>query len=76
MAGTINIDAIRKLSIVERMALIEQIWETISEDGRDLPDEIDEATRTELQRRFQEMKDNPDLCLEHDEVRNWLRSRA
>jgi putative addiction module component (TIGR02574 family) len=73
MAQTIDIEAIRKLSVAERMAIIEQIWDTIPE--AEVEFRISERTKAEIRRRAKELRDDPDSGLSHEEVTAWLRSK-
>lgn len=46
----INMDEIRKLSVEERIRLVEDIWDTIAASPEGL--ELTEAQRSELERRL------------------------
>ncbi len=74
MAQTIDMEAIRKLSPAERMALINQIWDTIADDDREV--QVTDAAMAEMNRRLEEMKRDPSKSRSFDEVKRFLRSRS
>ena len=47
---TIPLEDIRRLSVAERIQLVEDIWETIAASDEDVP--VTEAQRRELDRRL------------------------
>ncbi len=51
-------DAILRLPIDERLALVDSIWESIRESAESLP--VHERTRAEMQRRLDLHRDDPD----------------
>jgi putative addiction module component (TIGR02574 family) len=59
MVETISMDAIRAMSIEQRLTLIEKIWETI--DAETPPDEVPLSyeQREILDRRLDDMERNP-----------------
>lgn len=73
MAQTIDMDAIRKLTPAQRIALIEQIWDTLAEENAEMP--VSETAKAEMERRAKELRDNPESGLDHEEVVQWLRSK-
>ncbi|MBZ0138102.1 MAG: addiction module protein [Planctomycetes bacterium] len=73
MPQTIGIDAIRKLSNAEPLALIDSIWESLYEEDANIP--ISKAAMAEMERRAKELRENPESGLSHDEVIKWLRSK-
>lgn len=68
MAQTIDMEAIRKLSTTERLALIEQIIETLAEDAP-VPTEV----LDEMDRRLAEYDADPSIGVSHDEMMKRLR---
>jgi putative addiction module component (TIGR02574 family) len=70
--GTRNID-ISDLSIDERLALIEELWDTVAAR----PDELSltDAQRTELDRRINEMDGDDTLGQPWDEAISEIRGR-
>lgn len=71
MAQTIDIEAIRKLTVAERVALIDRIRETlIDDDALPLPD----ALLDEMERRAAELDADPSKAIPHEEMMKRLRS--
>lgn len=54
MNASLKALGIEKLSVEERIALVEELWDSISEDTP-----LTEAQRAELDRRLEEHKRNP-----------------
>ncbi|HEX3532059.1 MAG TPA: addiction module protein [Thermoanaerobaculia bacterium] len=59
-----------KLSVPERIELVEAIWDTIAADPATLP--LSEAHREELDRRLKDLADDPDAGSPWEEVRARL----
>ena len=68
-----SLDEIRKLSVSERIRLVEDIWDTIAESPDSLP--VTEAQKQELDRRIAEHKAHPDHGMTWEEVRKSLNPR-
>lgn len=62
-------DSIQNLPAVERLRLVEQIWDGLSSETTPIP--LPEWAVSEARRRRDEMKANPKLGVSHDEV--WKR---
>jgi putative addiction module component (TIGR02574 family) len=62
-----------KLSIAERIRLAEDLWESIPEEGADIP--LTEAQRAELDRRLDDLERNPDAGEPWEVVRARLYER-
>ena len=62
-----------KLSVAERIQLAEDLWDSIPEDGTDLP--LSEAQKAELERRLEDLKRNPDAGEDWEIVRARLHER-
>jgi putative addiction module component (TIGR02574 family) len=71
MPQTIDIEAIRKLSVEQRLKLLDAIWETLVDDDADIP--VDPAVLAEMRRRGQWARENPDKLISHDEMKARLR---
>jgi putative addiction module component (TIGR02574 family) len=69
MSPTLLAEAAR-LSIQERIELVEAIWDTIDVESASLP--IPEAHKAELDRRLKDLADNPDAGSPWEEVRARL----
>lgn len=73
MVQTIDMEAIRKLTRAQRMALIAKIWDTLAEeDDADLP--ISKAVLDEMERRAAEFDADPSIGIPHEEMMKRLRS--
>jgi putative addiction module component (TIGR02574 family) len=65
---------IKSLSIDERLALVEAIWDSIAAESDSLP--LTEAQRVELEHRLADDEANPDDVVSWDEVRAQALARA
>lgn len=65
---------IKSLSIDERIALVEAIWDSIDAETENLP--LTDAQRQELERRLAYHLANPDDVVPWDEVRAQALARA
>lgn len=61
------------LSVEERMALVEELWDSIAESTGELP--LTEAQQAELDRRLTEHKAHPDDVVPWEEVRASVEAR-
>jgi putative addiction module component (TIGR02574 family) len=59
-----------KLSISERIELVEAIWDTIGQESASIP--VPEAHKEELDRRLKDLADNPGTGSPWEEVRARL----
>ena len=64
------LEEIRKLSVAERLELVEEVWDSIVAEGDDLP--VPESHRRELARRRQAHRDDPGDVVPWEEVRARL----
>ncbi len=71
MAQAIDMEAIRKLTPAQRIALIEQIWDTLAEEDAEVP--VSEAAMAEMERRARELASDPSKAASQDEVKRRLR---
>ena len=75
MNGQLNpnsIEDIKKLSVAERILLVEDIWDSISTSGEELP--ITDEQKKELDSRLEAYKKNPDEGKSWKEVKDNIRS--
>lgn len=75
MNGQLNpnsIEDIKKLSVAERILIVEDIWDSISTSGEELP--ITDEQRKELDSRLEAYKKNPAEGKSWKEVRDNIRS--
>jgi putative addiction module component (TIGR02574 family) len=66
----LSLDEIRRLSVAERVELVEEIWETIEASPDSLP--IPEAQRQELDRRLKLHLENPGAAQPWSSIRSRL----
>jgi len=64
---------IDRLSVEERMALVEELWDSIAESTGELP--LTEAQQAELDRRLTEHKARPEDVVPWEEVRASVEAR-
>ena len=64
------IDEIRKLSVAERIELVEQIWNTIANGSETI--ELTESQKEELNRRLASWQTDPSAGHSWEEVRQRL----
>jgi putative addiction module component (TIGR02574 family) len=70
MGAVIDVAAIEKLSVEERLKLIELIWDTIEAQQPAVPQEI----LDEMERRAAESRANPESGMTLDEFETRLRA--
>ena len=68
----LDMDEIRKLTIPERLALVEEIWESIAQDPKAVP--ISEAQLAEARRRLEAHDADPSTAIPWDECEEQLPS--
>ena len=70
---TLTKSEILKLSIAERIQLVEDIWDTVAEVPEEVP--LTEEKKAELDRRLEAHQDNPEEAIPGDTVLKRVRSR-
>ena len=73
MAVSLKSLGIERLGIEERLALVEELWDSIAADSSAVP--LTEAQRTELDRRIAEHQANPDDVVPWEEVKASINER-
>ena len=70
------LDEAKRLSVIERIELVEAIWDSVAEDAapEDLP--LSDPHRIELDSRLSEWAENPDAGSPWSEVRERLKRRS
>lgn len=68
--AAISLEEILKLSVAERLRLVDEIWETIAANPEALP--VTEAQRQELDRRLKAHAEDPDSAIPWPEARSRL----
>ena len=66
MSSLLSSLGIDRLSVVERIQLVQEIWDSLVPDAEQLP--ITEAQRLELDRRLAALEANPDEVVPWEEV--------
>jgi putative addiction module component (TIGR02574 family) len=61
------------LSVSEKLQLLEDLWDDIASDPASIP--VHEWQKVELDRRRQNLRDQPGSALSWDEIRHRIRSR-
>ena len=64
---------IDRLTVEERLALVEELWDSISDSGTNLP--LTDAQRSELDRRLAEHESNPDDVVSWEDVKASIGGR-
>lgn len=67
------VDDIKKLSISERILVIEDLWDSIAASNADYP--VPDEQKKELDIRLKENADNPDKAKSWDEVKKNIQSK-
>jgi putative addiction module component (TIGR02574 family) len=68
--SSVPIEDLLKLSVAERIQLVEDLWDSIAADPEGLP--LTEAQKEELDRRLEEHEADPDSAIPWAEVRERL----
>jgi putative addiction module component (TIGR02574 family) len=71
MSPTLRALGIDQLSMAQRVLLVEEIWDSISEEAEEIP--MTEAQRLDLQRRVAAYEANPKAGASWEEVKARLR---
>lgn len=66
---SVNLEELRKLSIAEKLRIVEQLWDDIGSSGEPFP--LHQWQKDEAQRRAAELEANPEMALTREEV--WRR---
>jgi putative addiction module component (TIGR02574 family) len=67
----VDIKEIRKLSVEERIVLVESIWDSIAEDTNPEGLAIPEAERQEILKRYNDFKGGNQKTYSWDEVKSY-----
>jgi putative addiction module component (TIGR02574 family) len=68
------LDEILKMSVEDRIRLVEEIWETVSSDPGALP--VTDAQKQELDRRLDDLDRNPEAGRTWEEFRSELERKG
>jgi putative addiction module component (TIGR02574 family) len=72
--SSVDIQEILKLSVAERIQLVEDIWDSIAAHPEALP--VTESQKRELDRRLAEYRANPDQGRTWEEVQDSLDDKS
>ena len=73
MRASLKSLGIDRLSVEERLTLVEDLWDSIAEDSAAVP--VTDAQREELDRRLAEHKARPDDVVPWEEVKETITTR-
>ena len=73
MSVSIKSLGIDRLSVEERLALVEELWDSIAESSADIP--LTDAQRAELDRRLAEHEADPDDVVPWEDVKASITAR-
>lgn len=71
MAQTLDSKAIRKLTISQRLKLMDLIWDSLVDDDADMP--LSPQQSAEIRRRRAELISDPSRGVPHSEMKKKLR---
>jgi putative addiction module component (TIGR02574 family) len=74
MTHTVKSLGIDKLTVAQRILLVEEIWDSIEEEGAELP--LTSAQKQDLERRLAAYEANPKAGSSWPEVKARLRGQA
>jgi putative addiction module component (TIGR02574 family) len=69
----LDIPGINKLTISEKILLVEDLWDRIIEDNSDIP--VPQSHKEELDRRMNRHRSNPGALLSLEELRDRIERR-
>ena len=72
MSG-MTLEELKKLSVSERLELLEKVWESLEAAPEALP--LTDAQRQELDRRVDDLERNPDAVESWEKVQEFVRQR-
>jgi putative addiction module component (TIGR02574 family) len=73
MAPTIKELGIDQLSVVDRLALVQEIWDSIADTPEQIP--LTDAQKQVLDRRCADLDASPNNVLTWDQIREHVRTR-
>ncbi len=73
MALTMKDFGIDRLSVPERIALVQEIWDSIAATPEEVP--LTEAQKQVLDRRIAELEANPEIGLSWEEIKARIQRR-
>ena len=73
MSASLKSLGIDRLSVEERLTLVEELWDSIAEDSAAVP--VTDAQRAELDRRLAEHEAHPDEVVSWEDVKASIAAR-
>lgn len=70
----LDMDAIRRLSVADRLALVEEIWESLSEDPGSVP--VSAGQLEEARRRLAQHAADPSTAIPWEQAEKKLRAKT
>ena len=74
-APRIDFEALRRLSVPERLKLVADLWDSIAQDAPDEAFPMTPELAAELDRRWAEHEEDPDAAIPWEQVEAELRTR-
>jgi putative addiction module component (TIGR02574 family) len=74
MAATMKSLGIDRLSIADRLVLVQEIWDSIAAAPEEIP--LTEAQKQEFDRRLADLEANPDNVLTWEEIKARVRGEG
>jgi putative addiction module component (TIGR02574 family) len=74
MAVTMNSLGIDRLSIADRLELVQEIWDSIAASQEEIP--LTETQKQEFDRRLADLDANPNNVLTWDEIKAQVREQG
>jgi putative addiction module component (TIGR02574 family) len=68
-------EELSKLSVAERLELVQELWDSIADAFEREAFPLTEAQREEIERRIRELDEHPDRAIPWDQAREQLRAR-
>jgi len=68
----IDMDSIKRLSVAERVRLVQDIWDTLQPTAEELP--LTEEQRQLIDRRLEEHRHDPDSAIPWEQVKARIES--
>lgn len=65
-----------KLSVAERLDLVQELWDSIAAECERTPFPLSEAQREDLERRIRKLDADPERAIPWEEARERLRARV
>lgn len=70
--GMVTLDEIKKLSLEERINLVESIWDSIAEETTPAELKISQEEKEEIQRRYADFKKGNQKTYTWEEVKSYV----